>query len=282
MAPRSEGHIICFNPQTESPSLSLSHHGAHIRTHLQRRLSSHTALARQCRAHQVSRRSITIARGQQVLPLLALAHLLLHGNHLLLLSKTQRKRHAQQQCRNRDGPQRASGEEENPLHYALGGHVFAPDPGARCGWHDVAKSPDALGEALACGIEVGVVGNFGVCWRYRESVKKLRKDNFKPFPLREAKCVLSNRKRKAHRENFRRLRHWSRAMRTQRGKSKHTGVSEVAIILLGTRLTLLEELVLDLDKLDHFGWRLVVLGRYNCDGRSRRSTSGILDAYGLF
>lgn len=104
-----------------------------------------------------------VAGGEQVLALLALAHLLLHGDHGLLLGPAQGEGHADEQGGDGDGPHGAAGEQGDALDGALRGKVLAEEPGAGGGRDDVAERPQPFGEGLAGGVEVGVVGDLGVC-----------------------------------------------------------------------------------------------------------------------
>lgn len=125
-----------------------------------------TTLLAERLTERVERVALAGAPGrQEVLPLLALAHLLLHGDHLLLLSPAQREGDADQQGRHGDGPQGAAGEEEDALEHALGRRVLAVEPGAGRRRDDVAEGEEAVGQGLGSWVEVGVVGDFGVCGR---------------------------------------------------------------------------------------------------------------------
>lgn len=132
----------------------------------QRGLGLDTALLAQRLAEGVEwvRALAAAAAGrQEVLALLALAHLLLHGDHLLLLGPAQREGDAEQQGRHRDGPHGAAGEEEDAGADALGRRVLAVEPGARRRRDDVAEGRQAVAQGLGARVEVGVVGDFGVC-----------------------------------------------------------------------------------------------------------------------
>lgn len=109
-----------------------------------------------------------IAGSEQVLALLALAHLLLHGDHGLLLGPAQGEGHADQQGGDGDGPHGAAGEEGDALHGALGRQVLAEEPGAGGRRDDVAERPEPVGEGLVGGVEIGVIGDLGVCERREE------------------------------------------------------------------------------------------------------------------
>lgn len=101
--------------------------------------------------------------GEDVGAHLAHAHLLLHGDDLLLLGPAQGEGHADQQGGDRDGPHGAAGEEDDALDDAVGGLVLVPEPGARGRRDDVAQGGEPLGEGLLRRVVVGVVGDFGVC-----------------------------------------------------------------------------------------------------------------------
>lgn len=104
-----------------------------------------------------------VVGGEQAVTLLTQAHLLLHGNHGLLLGPAQGEGHADEQGRDGDGPHGAAGKEGDALNDALGCQVLAQEPGAGGGRDDVAERPQPVGEGLVGGVEVGVVGNLGVC-----------------------------------------------------------------------------------------------------------------------
>lgn len=131
---------------------------------LQRGLGLDALAAAKCEVDLLGGSAVTgAAGGEKVLALLALAHLLLHGDHGLLLGPAQGEGDADEEGGDGDGPHGAAGEEGDALDGVLGGQVLAEEPGAGRGRDDVAERPEPVGQGLVCGVEVGVVGDFGVC-----------------------------------------------------------------------------------------------------------------------
>lgn len=133
----------------------------------QRRSGLHTTLLAKRLAHQVGSVTLWATSRKQILALLALAHLLLHGNHLLLLGPAQGKGDTEQQGRNRNRPHGAAGKEDDARHDAARRRVLAVEPGAGCGWDNVLEGRQAVRKGLDRGVKVGVVGDFGVCGMMR-------------------------------------------------------------------------------------------------------------------
>lgn len=123
----------------------------------QRRLD----LLRPQRRANLLRRARLRARGQQLAARLAHVVLLLHGRQLLVLGEGEGKGHAEEERRRGDDPGALAAKGQRAPGGAGDGVDAARDPAARRRRDDVAEGVEALGERLFCGVEVGLVGDFG-------------------------------------------------------------------------------------------------------------------------
>lgn len=160
-------------------------------------------------------RVLLSSRRQQFTTSLAHVVLLLHGSKLLVLKERQGKRNTQEEgrCRNDPGTLAAEGQ-DTPGTVGNGAHP-AGHPSSRGRGHNVAQGVQALGERLVLGIEVGFIGNLGVCRRTSWLVDRATSSTMEDVP-------------------------------------GHTGIRVVFILLeLGSGV-LLEVLVFDLGESNHF------------------------------